>query len=228
MQGVANATPNLNDGNFFLGNSSNQSVSADFTTAVLGEISAGTGIGLSGGVISNTAPDQTVALTGGTGISTSGTYPNFTITNDSPDQTVALTGAGATSISGTYPNFTITSTDTVYTLPFADNSANWNTAYGWGNHATAGYFLASNWDTNVFKSGAEIAWVTGCINNVQWTDSNITSRFKRRRNKWALITLLPLRVILEVITGDQGNGLQTEQRCTRNTIMNDKYVRHYL
>ena len=109
--GRANATPNLNDGNFFLGNASNQSVSTDFTTAVLGEISAGTGIGLSGGVISNTAPDQTVALT----------------------------GAGATSISGTYPNFTITSTDTVYTLPFADNSANWNTAYGWGDHSTESY-----------------------------------------------------------------------------------------
>jgi hypothetical protein len=26
-----------------------------------------------------------------------------------------------------------------YTLPFTDNSSNWNTAYGWGNHASAGY-----------------------------------------------------------------------------------------
>lgn len=26
-------------------------------------------------------------------------------------------------------------TDTVYTLPFADNSVNWNAAFGWGNHA---------------------------------------------------------------------------------------------
>jgi hypothetical protein len=76
-------------------------------------LSAGTGISYSTstGVITNSAPDQTVALTGGTGISTSGTYPNFTITNSAPDQTVALTGAGTTSISGTYPNFTITSND---------------------------------------------------------------------------------------------------------------------
>lgn len=36
------------------------------------------------------------------------------ITNSAPDQTVALTGAGATSISGTYPNFTITSVNTTY------------------------------------------------------------------------------------------------------------------
>lgn len=37
-----------------------------------------------------------------------------TITNSAPDQTVALTGAGATSISGTYPNFTISSVNTTY------------------------------------------------------------------------------------------------------------------
>ena len=76
-------------------------------------ISAGTGISYSSstGVVTNSAPDQTVVLTGGTGISASGTYPSFTITNTAPDQTVALTGAGTTSISGTYPNFTITSND---------------------------------------------------------------------------------------------------------------------
>jgi len=46
-------------------------------------LSAGTGISYSTstGVITNSAPDQTVALTAGTGISTSGTYPNFTVTN---------------------------------------------------------------------------------------------------------------------------------------------------
>jgi hypothetical protein len=76
-------------------------------------LSAGTGISYSSatGVITNSAPDQTVALTAGTGISTSGTYPNFTITNSAPDQTVSLTGAGTTSISGTYPSFTVTSND---------------------------------------------------------------------------------------------------------------------
>lgn len=77
---------------------------------------AGTGISITGGpitgsgslTITNTAPDQTVALTAGTGISTSGTYPNFTITNSAPDQTVALTAGTGISTSGTYPNFTVT------------------------------------------------------------------------------------------------------------------------
>jgi hypothetical protein len=78
-------------------------------------LTAGTGINTSGTypsfTITNSAPDQTVVLTAGTGISTSGTYPSFTITNSAPDQTVALTGAGTTAVTGTYPNFTIASND---------------------------------------------------------------------------------------------------------------------
>ena len=78
-------------------------------------LTASTGISTSGTypnfTITNTAPDQTVSLTASTGISTSGTYPNFTITNTAPDQVVSLTGAGTTSITGTYPNFTFTSND---------------------------------------------------------------------------------------------------------------------
>ena len=84
------------------------------TTASAGaveQITVGTGLLLSGGSLTNSAPDQTVSLTGGTAISISGTYPSFTITNTAPDQIVSLTGAGTTSITGTYPNFTITSND---------------------------------------------------------------------------------------------------------------------
>lgn len=62
--------------------------------------SAGTGISYDSatGVITNSAPDQTVVLTAGTGISTSGTYPNFTITNTSPSS-----GGTVTSVTGTAP-----------------------------------------------------------------------------------------------------------------------------
>ena len=77
---------------------------------------AGTGITVSGSpittsgtlTITNSAPDQTVALTASTGISTSGTYPNFTITNSAPDQTVAIAAGTGISVSGTYPSFTVT------------------------------------------------------------------------------------------------------------------------
>jgi YVTN family beta-propeller protein len=73
-------------------------------------LTAGTGIDLTGNVVTNTAPDQVVSLTAGTGISTSGTYPNFTIDNTAPDQIVSLTAGTDISISGTYPSFTIAST----------------------------------------------------------------------------------------------------------------------
>jgi hypothetical protein len=84
------------------------------TTASSGaaeEITVGTGLSLSAGSLTNSAPDQVVSLTGGTAISISGTYPSFTVTNSAPDQVVSLTGAGTTVVTGTYPNFTITSND---------------------------------------------------------------------------------------------------------------------
>lgn len=84
------------------------------------DVDGGTGISVSPAgpittsgtfTVTNTAPDQVVALTAGTGINTSGTYPNFTITNTSPDQTVSLgtTGTGL-SVTGTYPSFTLENT----------------------------------------------------------------------------------------------------------------------
>jgi hypothetical protein len=81
------------------------------STGAVEEITVGTGLSFSAGTLSNSAPDQTVALTAGTGISVSGTYPSFTITNTAPDQIVSLTGAGTTVVTGTYPSFTITSND---------------------------------------------------------------------------------------------------------------------
>jgi hypothetical protein len=89
-------------------------------------------------IITNTAPDQIVAITGSGGATITGTYPNFNIsttdnegvetiiagtaisidstnpaspivTNLLPDQTVVLTDGDNITITGTYPNFTITS-----------------------------------------------------------------------------------------------------------------------
>ena len=104
-------------------------------------VSAGSGISISGNTITNSAPDQTVSLTGGTNVNVTGTYPNFTVsaTSDAApvdsvngqtgvvvldsddvaegstnlyDKTVSITGTGAASVTGTYPNFTVNATDT--------------------------------------------------------------------------------------------------------------------
>lgn len=87
-----------------------------------GDLTAGSGISVTGTTIANTAPDQTVSLTGGTGISTSGTYPDFTITNDAPDQTVVLTAGTGINTSGTYPNFTVTNSAPDQTVVLTEGS----------------------------------------------------------------------------------------------------------
>lgn len=110
---------------------------------------AGTGIDISGTVISLQTPVATAnggtglastptngqLLTGngtgyslntlqaGTGISVANAPGSITITNSAPDQTVILTGAGATSVSGTYPSFTISSTNSGGTVTSVDGSS---------------------------------------------------------------------------------------------------------
>lgn len=53
-------------------------------TPSISSYTAGTGISLASNVITNTAPDQTVALTAGNRINITGSYPNFTISYVEP------------------------------------------------------------------------------------------------------------------------------------------------
>tara|TARA_A200000159_G_scaffold133039_1_gene130982 strand:+ start:36842 stop:38365 length:1524 start_codon:yes stop_codon:yes gene_type:complete len=90
--------------------------------------------------------DQTVSLTGAGATSISGTYPSFTITSTDTDTTYSVGDGGLTQ--NNFTDALKTKLDGVatnannYTLPFTDNSANWNTAFGWGNHASAGYLTS--------------------------------------------------------------------------------------
>lgn len=67
-------------------------------------VTAGTGISVSGSpitssgsiTVTNSAPDQVVALTAGTGIGVAGTYPNFTVTNSAPSSGGTVTSVGLT------------------------------------------------------------------------------------------------------------------------------------
>ncbi len=79
---------------------------------------AGSGIGIVGNVISNTAPDLNVTLTSGSGINVTGAYPNFTI--------AATGGGGGISGSGTtnfVPKFTPNGT-TLGNSQIQDNGTN--------------------------------------------------------------------------------------------------------
>ena len=108
----------------------------------LASLSAGVGISYNNttGVITNSAPDQVVALTASTGISVTGTYPNFTITNTSPSSggtvtsVAALTiGTSGTDLSSSVANSTTTPVITL-NVPTASatnrgalSSADWTT-----------------------------------------------------------------------------------------------------
>jgi hypothetical protein len=91
---------------------------ASFIT--LSSLSAGTGISYNNttGVITNSAPDQTVSLTAGAGISISGSYPSFTIASTITQYTDALARAALsfTAGSGAY-----NSTTGVITIPTNNN-----------------------------------------------------------------------------------------------------------
>ena len=108
------------------------------------DLTAGTGISITGATITNTAPDQTVSLTQGSNVTITGTYPNFTIAstdtnttytagtglsligtvfaNTAPDQTVAISNGTGMSVTGTYPNFTVTNTAPDQTVSLTQGS----------------------------------------------------------------------------------------------------------
>jgi hypothetical protein len=115
----------------------------------LASLSASTGISYNNttGVITNSAPDQVVALTASTGISVTGTYPNFTITNTSPSSGGTVTSVAALTIgtSGTDLSSTVaTSTTTpVITLNVPTASA-----------ANRGALSSADWTTFNNKQGA--------------------------------------------------------------------------
>ena len=50
--------------------------------------------------VTNTAPDQIVAIASGTGISVTGTYPNFTVTNTDPGSGISVTGGTGVTVTG--------------------------------------------------------------------------------------------------------------------------------
>ena len=127
------------------------------STAVFANTVTANGVlltGNTGTVTSVAATAGTGISVSGSPITTSGT---LTITNTAPDQTVAITGAGGAVVTGTYPNFTITTpvgtvtsvtgTSPVVSSGGATPAISLATAYGDTQNPyaskTANYFLAA-------------------------------------------------------------------------------------
>lgn len=145
--------------------------------------------------------NQTITLTGivtgsgTTAITTEIADAALSIAKTSGLQT-ALDGKQAT-LSGTG---LVLSTAGVITY-VTNNSANWNTAFGWGNHASAGYLLASTASTTYQPLDADLTSIAGLAGT-----SGILR--KTAANTWSLDTNSYLTANQSIsITGDAtGSG----------------------
>jgi hypothetical protein len=115
------------------------------------------------------------SVSAGTGISYNST--TGVITNSAPDQTVALTGAGTTTVTGTYPNFTITSNDsTVGTVTSVGLTAGTGVSVSGGPITSSGSITVTNTapDQVVSLTGAGTTTVTGTYPNFTITSNDST------------------------------------------------------
>ena len=118
--GIASVTPS-GPGNNFTVNVTNPNFVSAGSTTVNGAwptytissssvtYSAGAGIAVGSGTITNTAPDKTVTINSAGSITVTGTYPNFTVAAPLPTVTPApvLTGVGITTVTNVANNYTI-------------------------------------------------------------------------------------------------------------------------
>lgn len=138
---LANSSITINGSSVSLGGST----SVGTVTSV--SATAGTGISITGSPITS-----------------SGT---LNITNSAPDQTVAITGAGGAVVTGTYPNFTITTpsgtvTSVTGTAPISSTGgATPAISISQATTSTNGYLSSTDWNTFNNKGSGTVTSVTG-------------------------------------------------------------------
>jgi hypothetical protein len=210
------------------------------------DLTASTGISVSGGpitgsgsiTVTNTAPDQTVVLTAGTGISTSGTYPNFTITNTSPSSggTVTsvsgtgtvngislsgtVTSSGSLTLGGTLSGVSLT-TQVTGTLPIANGGTGQTTRQdamdALAGAVTSGQYLRGN-GTDVVMSAIQAADVPTLNQNTTGTAANVTGTVAVANGGTGLTSLTANRVPYGAGTSALGNEADFTYDPTLNTL----------
>jgi hypothetical protein len=146
--------------------------------AARGSVSAGTGISYNSGtgVITNSAPDQTVALTGAGTTVVTGTYPNFTITsNDSTVGTVTSVAASGGTTGLSFTGSPITSSGTLTlggTLALASGGTGATTASG--ARTALGLGTAATTDASAYATAAQGAKADTAVQTIASTDGSVT------------------------------------------------------
>jgi hypothetical protein len=101
--------------------------------------------------------DSSTYLTGITSgqVTTALGFTPYNATN--PNNYIALTALSSTATGLTYTNTTgVFSLTSGYVIPTTTSATNWDTAYGWGNHASAGYLTASSAASTYQQSDADL------------------------------------------------------------------------
>jgi hypothetical protein len=146
--------------------------------AARGSVSAGTGISYNSttGVITNSAPDQTVALTGAGTTTVTGTYPNFTITsNDSTVGTVTSVAASGGTTGLTFTGSPITTSGTLTlggTLAMANGGTGATTAAG--ARTALGLGTAATTDASAYATAAQGAKADTAVQTIASADGSVT------------------------------------------------------
>jgi hypothetical protein len=139
--------------------------------------------------IGNTTPSYKLDVSGtgrftssviGVTESTSDSSTKFATTAFVKNQSyIKLTNLSSTATGLTYTNTTgVFSLTSGYSIPATASQSNWNTAYGWGNHASVGYLTSNQTITlsgDVSGSGTTSITCTVANNSHNHTWSNITS-----------------------------------------------------
>ena len=145
--GRTNATPNLNDGNIFIGDSNNLVTTASFATQVASAETSHADVVVDGDFTS--AGIMTTDGSGGYSVDSSTyateTYVDTAVSNlvDSAPATLDTLNELASAL-GDDANFSTTVTTSIGTKWTEDATkiSNWDTAYSWGDHSTEGYLTA--------------------------------------------------------------------------------------
>jgi hypothetical protein len=209
------------------------------------DLTAGTGISVSGGpittsgsiTVTNTAPDQVVSLTGAGTTSISGTYPNFTISSDDQfDGTVTsvggtgtvngltltgtVTSSGNLTLGGTLSGVSLT-TQVSGTLPIANGGTGETTRQAamdtLAGAVTSGQYLRGN-GTDVVMSAIQAADVPTLNQNTTGTASNVTGTVAVANGGTGLTSLTANRVPYGAGTSALGNEADFTYDPTLNTL----------
>ena len=165
--GRTNATPNLNDGNIFIGDSNNLATTASFASQVASAETSHADVLVDGDFTSNglMKRDGVGVYSVDSSTYATETYVDTAVSNlvDSAPATLDTLNELASAL-GDDANFSTTVTTSIGTKWTEDSAKidNWDTAYSWGDHGTEGYLTseANNLITSVTWANVPDANIT--------------------------------------------------------------------